>query len=187
MDADGKTWPLQIVFLLGIIGGAAGLFEPKLFDPGPEPHRTIPWILIAIASVSALILYIPLFKEIFHVRTAIGDRTNPASGTLLARIGNPENPAAGTLLARIGNPENPSAGTLVARMSSLETLLGALGSASNPAAGTLLARIGNPDNPAAGTLLARIGSAGNPEDGTLLARISTLERLCRSREDRLPR
>src|SRR6516162_4427053 len=141
MDADGKTWPLQIVFLLGIIGGAAGLFEPKLFDPGPEPHRTIPWILIAIASVSALILYIPLFKEIFHVRTAIGDRTNPASGTLLARIGNPENPAAGTLLARLRT---------------LETFAAALGA---------------PNNPQPGTLLARIGSAGNPEDGTLLARI----------------
>lgn len=192
MDADnGRTWPLQLLFLLTMIGGAAGLVEPKLFGTGVPPDRTIPWVLFGVAVVSASILYIPyipFFREIFRVREAMGDRTSPAPGTLLARIGDPANPAKGTLLALMGN---------------LETLAGALGSHDNPQPGTLLARIGStdypedgtllarirtletfaaalgtPDNPQPGTLLARIGSPGDPEDGSLLARVSRLERLC---------
>ena len=152
MDADsGRTWPLQLVFLLTMIGGAAGLVEPKLFGAGTPPDRTIPWVLFGVAVAIALILYIPyipFFREIFRVREAMG---------------NPVNPGAGTLLARIGNPANPAKGTLLALMTNLETLAGAVGS---------------PNNPQPGTLLARIGSPGDPEDGSLLARVSSLERLC---------
>src|SRR5271165_319514 len=51
MDADsGRTWPLQLVFLLTMIGGAAGLVEPKLFGAGTPPDRTIPWVLFGVAS-----------------------------------------------------------------------------------------------------------------------------------------
>jgi hypothetical protein len=198
MDTEGKTWPLQLVFLLTMIGGAAGLVEPKLFGTGFPPDRTIPWVLFGVAVVSASILYIPyipFFREVLRDREAIGVPANPAAGTLLARIGTPANPAAGTLLAlmsnletlagAVGAPNDPQPGTLLAR----------IGSTDYPGDGTLLARIrtletlmaalGSPKNPQPGTLLARIGSVSNPEEGTLLARMSTLERLCRSCEDRL--
>ncbi len=172
MDGDGKTWPLQIVLLLALIGGAVGLFEPQLFGaeaqavapqgPGTKPDHTVGWVLIAIAVLSAFVLYAPVLIETFGLRARIGTVNSPQAGTLLARMKTLED-----LLGALGSVTNPTAGTLLARMKTLEDLLGALGSVTSPTAGSLL---------------ARIGSVGNPEDGTLLGRIKTLENLCQSRE-----
>ena len=172
MRSDGKIWPLQLVFVLTLIGAAIGLLEPQLFSSGSAPKETIPIILLAVAVAAALVLYFTRFQE----AAAIGDPNNPQPGTLLRlvttlteQIGTVANPQPGTLLARIGTVGNPEEGTLLARMGNLQTLTAALGT---------------PNNPQPGTLLARIGSVGNPEEGTLLARIGTLERSWRNQGPR---
>src|SRR5271166_1844293 len=156
MSADSRSWPLQLVFLLMLIGGALGLIEPKLFSSANPPERTIAVWLMVGAVVIAVVLYVPLFAQIFGGvgtllnATGMGTPANPAQGTLLQRIGAlgeaigvPANPPAGTLLQRIGaiadavgSPANPQAGTLLARLANLEALGTAFGALNNPQAGT---------------------------------------------------
>ena len=103
MNTDVKTWPLQFVFILTIIGAILGLFDPKIFDPATAGNGAIAWILGGVAVVSALMLYFPLLRVAYLARAGMGDPANPAPGTLLARIGETSNPAAGTLLNRMGS------------------------------------------------------------------------------------
>jgi hypothetical protein len=168
MENDLRAWPLQMVFIVALIGGAAGLVEPKLFDAGSTPGRTIPWILAAVAVVSALTLYIPVFRAVLRVSAGVGTPDNPADGTLLARIGATTAPLPGTVLGRLGSLAeatgslaNPQAGTLVARLGNLEAIAAALGTLADPQPGTLLARLGHLE-----TIAAAIGTPADPQPGT---------------------
>ena len=131
MNTDVKTWPLQLIFILTLIGGIVGLIDPSIFDRGASPSLTLPYVLSGVAVVSALLLYIPLLRVAYLAREGIGNPANPAAGTLLARFGETGNPGAGTLLNRIGSlvdaigaPPNPGAGTLLERLNTLASALG---------------------------------------------------------------
>jgi hypothetical protein len=139
MEGDRKAWPLQVLFLLALVGGAIGLFEPQLFavtqaagttGTPTAPDRTVAWVLVAIAAASAVALYVPAAMQTFKILDALGSATERRAGTLLARIGQPDNATTGTLLARMknldeafGTAKDREAGTLLARMGNLETLL----------------------------------------------------------------
>jgi hypothetical protein len=162
-----------------------GLVEPKLFNLGTSPDRIIPLLLIVGALISALILYVPAFVEMYLGlgtllnRTAMGNPNNPGEGTLLARlgmlvdaIGSPKNPESKTLLGQIskvaeaiGSSNNPETETLLARLASVEKSVAAIEKS--------VAAIGSPVSPEPS--VAAIGSSGSPDPGTLLARIGKLE------------
>jgi hypothetical protein len=95
MSDNGRGWPLQLAFLLMLLGGAIGLLQPKLFSTEVSPDRTIPSFLFAGAVLSALVLYLPSWglrariSNLEKLATSIGT-SDATAGTLVSRIGNLE-------------------------------------------------------------------------------------------------
>ena len=141
-----EVWPLQLVFLLTLIGAVLGLFNPTLFG-----DRNTALILLGAALLSGGLLHLPWVRVAFggvlkRVETRVGDpaAAQAGAGSIAERLVRMED--------RVGDPAaaQAGAGSVAERLARMEARVGDP-AAAQPGAGSIAewlvrmeARVGDP-------------------------------------------
>jgi hypothetical protein len=177
MESKGQFWPLYVVFITTVIGGAIGLLHPQTFGQ-PSSDLTVGSVLGSVALVMAIAFAVPIGLGYALVPWRLGAVGQPNRDSVLGRLRalqwaigedqaqTDDNRLLGRLRAlqqAIGaNQAEPDANSLSGRLRALQQAIGEHQAQPNP--NSVLGRLRafqvaigeEPMQPPEGTLLHRL-------------------------------